>query len=320
MKLTTRYLVIALSIVTVTCLTLGSVMLIVAAGHVATGWERQSKVLTRAMGDAADENPQAYLDRMVTPGSDVIAMTIYDTNTGQTFTKAQNGDVSELPDTAQLEDLANSEVPLVEDLTNLTDDRALMVGKYPESGLLLAAQLSTKPLLQDLWDLWVAATITTFGLAALAGVITTLATRRMASPMVAMSQATAELEAGHFRPETLAKVASRDDEMGHLARSFAQMATEVQQRQDILAQRVAALEVQIDQVERRRSVDQITGSDSFQSLASRARAMRERRAGQERAGGHSGLPDPAAAGDSPKPPRPEPPTDDVPDVESSPHV
>jgi CRP-like cAMP-binding protein len=66
----------------------------------------------------------------------------------------------------------------------------------------------------------------------------------------------------------------KDDTMSVLAAEFAKMAAEVRQREETLRKEIAVLKVQIDDTRRKQEVQQITGSESFQSLKERAQQLR----------------------------------------------
>ena len=88
--------------------------------------------------------------------------------------------------------------------------------------------------------------------------------------------AAAAVEAGEFDPETLARVASRRDELGQLARVFQRMAREVHAREQRLKQEVQQLRIEIDESRTARQVAEITETDYFQDLQSKADQLRIR--------------------------------------------
>ncbi len=63
--------------------------------------------------------------------------------------------------------------------------------------------------------------------------------RQITAPVVRITDAAAAFEAGDYRPESLAGVRERTDELGDLARTFSRMAAEVQARTEILDRLVA---------------------------------------------------------------------------------
>lgn len=66
-----------------------------------------------------------------------------------------------------------------------------------------------------------------------------------------------------------------DPSIAALAAEFTQMAVQVQQREEALRQEVLQLRIEIDDSKRKRHVEEITGSDYFQSLQQRARRLRD---------------------------------------------
>lgn len=83
------------------------------------------------------------------------------------------------------------------------------------------------------------------------------------------------VEAGHFDPAALDGVASRDDALGALARTFQRMAREVRARQERLERTVRELRIEIDEARKERQVQGITGSDYFVGLRDQAQRLRE---------------------------------------------
>lgn len=82
------------------------------------------------------------------------------------------------------------------------------------------------------------------------------------------------LEEERFDPADLETVATREDALGVLARSFARMAGEVRAREDRLRREVAELRIEIDEAKQAQRVAEITGSDYFQDLRGRAAELR----------------------------------------------
>lgn len=83
------------------------------------------------------------------------------------------------------------------------------------------------------------------------------------------------LEAGAWDVGALADVASRQDALGTLARRFASMAAEVRAREERLQAEVRELRIEIDQVRQAKRVSEITETDFFRDLRSRAASLRE---------------------------------------------
>lgn len=83
------------------------------------------------------------------------------------------------------------------------------------------------------------------------------------------------LEVGGFDPATLADVASRSDALGVLARRFATMAAEVRAREERLRAEVLELRIEIDHARQAKRVSEITDTDFFRDLRSRAATLRQ---------------------------------------------
>jgi CheY-like chemotaxis protein len=91
-----------------------------------------------------------------------------------------------------------------------------------------------------------------------------------------VTAAAAAVEDGEFDPETLARVATRRDELGQLARVFQRMAREVYAREQRLKQEVQQLRIEIDEARTARQVAEIAETDYFQDLQRKADQLRFR--------------------------------------------
>jgi len=91
-----------------------------------------------------------------------------------------------------------------------------------------------------------------------------------------VTAAAAAVEAGEFDPETLARVATRRDELGQLARIFQRMAREVHAREQRLKQEVQQLRIEFDGARTARQVAEITETDYFQDLQRKVDQLRFR--------------------------------------------
>jgi two-component system cell cycle response regulator len=87
--------------------------------------------------------------------------------------------------------------------------------------------------------------------------------------------AASALEAGQFDPALLATVAARDDALGLLARRFATMAEEIRAREERLRREVRELRIEIDHARQAKRVAEITDTDFFRDLRSRAGELRK---------------------------------------------
>lgn len=92
--------------------------------------------------------------------------------------------------------------------------------------------------------------------------------------VAAVTSAAGAVERGQFDSNSLSAVASRDDELGQLARVFQRMAHEVAAREQRLKQQVEELRIEIDEVKKQQQVADITESDAFRDVLERARRFR----------------------------------------------
>ena len=83
------------------------------------------------------------------------------------------------------------------------------------------------------------------------------------------------VEADEFDPASLEGVATRDDALGQLARTFQRMALEVRAREDRLRQELRELRIEIDEQRQDRKVAEITGTEYFKNLCDRAKDLRK---------------------------------------------
>ena len=100
---------------------------------------------------------------------------------------------------------------------------------------------------------------------------------QIAKPVLIITDAAADIEAGKFEPELLETVKNRFDELGRLARVFQSMAEQVHAREQKLKQQVAELRIEIDQTKKTRQVAEITETDYFQALRQQARQLRRQK-------------------------------------------
>ncbi len=87
-------------------------------------------------------------------------------------------------------------------------------------------------------------------------------------------EAAAAVEKGTFQCDRLDPVAQRGDALGNLARVFQHMARQVYAREQSLRQQVQELRVEIDQVKKAHQVAEITNTDYFRDLVSKADRLR----------------------------------------------
>jgi two-component system cell cycle response regulator len=89
-----------------------------------------------------------------------------------------------------------------------------------------------------------------------------------------LTRAATAVEAGDFDLTSLSPVAARDDALGRLARVFGRMADEVRAREERLRAEVRELRIEIDDARQARKVAEITQTDYFRDLRSRAGDLR----------------------------------------------
>jgi HAMP domain-containing protein len=98
--------------------------------------------------------------------------------------------------------------------------------------------------------------------------------RRYIEQVDQVTAAAAAVENGTFRTDHLTNVATRDDELGQLARVFQTMVEQVREREAKLKQQVIDLQIEIDQVKLARQVEDITNSDYFQEICAEIQNLR----------------------------------------------
>lgn len=98
--------------------------------------------------------------------------------------------------------------------------------------------------------------------------------RSISEPIEALSAAALAVEAGDFDPASLDGVGARPDEIGNFARIFQHMAAEVHRREQQLRARIGAMRIEIDRQKSNEQVAEITETDFFKDLQTKARAMR----------------------------------------------
>jgi two-component system, cell cycle response regulator len=87
-------------------------------------------------------------------------------------------------------------------------------------------------------------------------------------------RAASAVEAGEFDAVSVETVAARDDALGGLARTFARMADEVRAREARLQAEVRELRIEIDDARQSTKVAEITSTEYFKDLRSRAAELR----------------------------------------------
>lgn len=112
----------------------------------------------------------------------------------------------------------------------------------------------------------------------LAAVTGRRAAQRVVVPIEALVEAAQALKdkSEAFDAESLVPVAKREDEFGQLARTFQAMGQQVVIREQTLKQEVQELRIEIDEAKKSRAVAEITDSEFFKELQSKASRMRQR--------------------------------------------
>ncbi len=102
-----------------------------------------------------------------------------------------------------------------------------------------------------------------------------------------VTAAAAAVEAGVYQPESLDEVARRTDELGQLGRVFQRMEREVSARERRWKEQVELLKIEVDIARQERQVAEITETEYFQQLRSRARGLRAQGSPDGNDAGHS---------------------------------
>ncbi len=90
-----------------------------------------------------------------------------------------------------------------------------------------------------------------------------------------VTEAAAAVEAQTFDSQGLEDVAARTDALGQLARVFSRMASEIYAREQNLKRQVQQLRIELDEARQARQVAEITDSEYFHQLESRAQDLRQ---------------------------------------------
>ncbi|MBV7339851.1 cyclic nucleotide-binding domain-containing protein [Chloroflexi bacterium TSY] len=97
-----------------------------------------------------------------------------------------------------------------------------------------------------------------------------------------LTNAAGSVESGVYEPDQIDGVAARKDELGRLARVFQDMIRKVAAREQRLQQQVQELRIEVDKARRDQQVEQITSTDYFQELRSKADDLRTRMAAKNK--------------------------------------
>lgn len=89
-----------------------------------------------------------------------------------------------------------------------------------------------------------------------------------------LTEAAVAVENETFDPESLSDIAARDDALGQLTRLFQRMTREFYVREQRLKQEVTELRIEVNKAKQAKQVAQITGTDYFRDLKSKAQDLR----------------------------------------------
>lgn len=99
----------------------------------------------------------------------------------------------------------------------------------------------------------------------------------LSRPVLALAQAAAQVEQGHYEEVALEAITQRKDELGQLARHFERMADQVRAREQQLKNQVRELRIEIDEGRKQRQVSEITETEYFRQLVEKVAKLRARR-------------------------------------------
>jgi len=99
----------------------------------------------------------------------------------------------------------------------------------------------------------------------------------ISGPIEQLARAATAVEKGTYESGSLSPVTARGDELGQFARTFEHMAKEVYAREQRLKAQVSAMQIEIDKKKSDEQVSEITDTEFFRDLQSKAKAMRARK-------------------------------------------
>lgn len=105
-----------------------------------------------------------------------------------------------------------------------------------------------------------------------------LATESVSRTLLRLTDSASRMQAGNLSLEQATSLKSTvgDDEISQLTRIFGEMAAEVLAREAALKEQVESLKIEVDLVKQQRQVTEITDSDFFKDLQSKAKHLRTR--------------------------------------------
>jgi len=95
-------------------------------------------------------------------------------------------------------------------------------------------------------------------------------------PVTTMMAVSGSIEREEFELAPLEPLSHRTDELGQLARVIKTMASEVYAREQQMKQQLAELRIEIDEVKRKKQVEEIVDTDFFRELREKAQELRRR--------------------------------------------
>jgi len=109
-----------------------------------------------------------------------------------------------------------------------------------------------------------------------------LVAQAMTKGLLRLTGAARHMEGGDLKEEHIKELLEENsqDEIGNLSRVFGRMAHEVIAREKALRKQVEQLKIEIDLAKKNKQVEELTGSDFFQELQAKSKAIRERQKAQ----------------------------------------
>jgi len=284
LSLSVRYITAIVALVITACVLVSGAVLFGQIASTAVIIQDNGELTAALLAELAEDGPDAALTRAVEgKGNGVYAAALYDADFKMIASRTNASTPAQLPSGEQLREVARLSESAGSPEAVITDKSMVAMTSVNLPRIKWAVVLlSTATAIDSLGSTIKYALLMTAIFAGIAAGIAAFIARRITKPVQALGRATVALETGSFDPATLKKVTKRKDDLGSLARRFTDMAQEVQDREHRLAAQVEALQVEINQSDRQRSVDSITNSASFADLEQRAARLRARRVKQEK--------------------------------------
>ena len=108
----------------------------------------------------------------------------------------------------------------------------------------------------------------------LASAIGLIASRWIVNPVIILSAAAQEIENETFAPESLASISQRNDEIGELGRTFQEMATVLDSREQGLKEKMQQLRNESDKAKKAAALGQVDEKTELQQLLERSQKAR----------------------------------------------